>query len=115
MGRQGKREGRKGEKREGECQICFRTALSQTLLFPSLPPPSLSQPLLQVIYVTATLPLVVLLCLFFRAVTLPGAERGLKCMFVPNEDTVVRVTRCSGRWVGLRVDDTVEDGRGTCE
>lgn len=53
----------------------------------------------KVIYVTATLPLVVLLCLFVRAVTLPGAGDGLKCMFVPDKETVLKKLQDPQMWL----------------
>ncbi|KAL5467560.1 hypothetical protein EMCRGX_G031812 [Ephydatia muelleri] len=53
----------------------------------------------KVIYVTATLPLLVLLCLFFRAVTLPGAASGLKCMVIPDEGMVTRKLQDPQMWL----------------
>ena len=40
-------------------------------------------PSVQVIYFTATFPYLVLICLFFRAITLEGAGTGLKFLFLP--------------------------------
>ena len=45
--------------------------------------PSLSS-LMQIIYFTATFPYVVLICFFFRAVTLEGAGEGLRFLFLPS-------------------------------
>ena len=42
----------------------------------------------QIIYFTATFPYVVLTCLFFRAVTLPGAGVGLSYLFLPQDSWV---------------------------
>lgn len=39
--------------------------------------------LLQVVYVTATFPYLVLIIFFFRGITLHGFERGLEHLFVP--------------------------------
>ncbi len=40
------------------------------------------------IYFTATFPYLVLICLFFRAVTLDGAAKGLQFVFVPSDNWV---------------------------
>lgn len=47
--------------------------------------------LLQVVYVTATFPYLVLIIFFFRGITLHGFDRGLEHLFVPE----VILTRCS--------------------
>ena len=61
------------------------------IIFPSSPPPLslcfLYTPLsslVQIIYFTATFPYVVLICFFFRAVTLEGAGEGLRFLFLPS-------------------------------
>lgn len=40
--------------------------------------------LFQIVYFTATFPYVILVCLFFRAVTLEGAGDGLRFLFLPD-------------------------------
>ena len=40
---------------------------------------------LQIVYFTATFPYLILVCLFFRAVTLDGAGDGLKFLFLPDK------------------------------
>jgi len=53
-----------------------------------------------VIYFTATFPYIVLICLFFRAVTLEGAGRGLQYLFVPTDNWVSIVAKMD---VALRI------------
>ena len=58
------------------------------LSFPLSLPPSLPPP--QIVYFTATFPYVILVCLFFRAVTLDGAGDGLRFLFLPDSSFRVR-------------------------
>ena len=39
----------------------------------------------QIVYFTATFPYLILVCLFFRAVTLDGAGDGVKFLFLPDK------------------------------
>lgn len=48
----------------------------------------------QIVYFTATFPYVILLCLFFRAVTLEGAGDGLRFLFLPDSSFKVRGGPC---------------------
>ena len=79
---------------------CVYTCMSLHLPSPSFPPPlifsppfsppSVHRPLLQIVYFTATFPYVILVCLFFRAVTLDGAGDGLHFLFLPDSSFKVR-------------------------
>ena len=60
--------------------------------------------LLQVIYFTATFPYVVLICLFFRAVTLDGAGGGLRYLFIPTDN-----------WVSIEIVDFRFENCGKCK